>query len=256
MGRYRPYNLWLPNWDTTSGGIRVLYGLLGYLLSKGHEVVTNMPGNGFITVYPEIVHDNPLQGDRVVRYILATPGVMGMGGVPGPTEFDKSELMYVFSELYNTFNLPPKKVMFLPILNLELFKVTNTGKRTKKCKLVGKGTDLGLPETEGLFTLTRDFASDQQRLADYLNECEVMYSYDPNSAMFEIARLCGCRVCVIPSTYTKQEFGKYEPGMNGISWGVEQSVPLDAEGFRAHYCGMRSTFVTKFNQFVKETQDD
>lgn len=254
MTKYRPYNLWIPPFETTSGGIRVLYGLLGWLLAKGQEVVTNAKGPGFVTIYPEIVHGNPLEGDRVVRYILATPGVMGMGGVPGPTEFDDSEIKYVFSKLYNTLNVDKSHIMFLPILNLHIFKVTNKGKRTKKCKFVGKGLDLHLPQTEGLFEVTRPFAQDQQQLADYLNQCEVMYSYDNNSAMFEIARLCGCQVVIIPSIYSKEEFSKYEPGMDGIMWGLEEDCSFIPDEFRSHYISLVDTFQEKLERFIDETQ--
>lgn len=244
----------MPGWDTTSGGIRVLWGLMGWLLAKGQIVIPNAQGKDFITIYPEIVPGNPFNSDRVVRYILATPGVMGMNGQPGPTQFDDSEVKYVFSELYNTTGVDKKHILFLPILDLHTFKVTNEGKRTKRCKLVGKGIDQHLKETEGLFELTREFSQNQSQLADYLNECEVMYSYDANSAMFEIARLCGCRVTIIPSMYSRDEFSKYEPGMNGISWGVEENVPLEVCGFRQHYLALRSIFAKKMDDFIKDTQ--
>jgi O-antigen biosynthesis protein len=251
----KPYSIWTPDFEVTSGGIRVLYGLIGWLLAKGQIVIPNASGPEFITIYPEIVHGNPLGGQKVARYILATPGVMGMGDKPGPLEFDASESLWVFSQLYNTMGIDDDHIMFLPILDLHTFRITNTNKRTKSCKLVGKGQDLGLPQTEGLFDLNRQFSSNQQALADYLNECEVMYSYDPNSAMFEIARLCGCRVVVIPSRYTKEEFSKYEPGMNGISWGVEENVPLDAIEFRKHYQGLIKTFEERLEGFIHETQN-
>ena len=257
MTTYREYSIWVPPFNTTSGGIRVLYGLMGWLLAKGQVVFPNaerQTGN-FITIYPEIVHDNPFRAEKVVRYILATPGVMAMGGVPGPITFPPGEITYVFSKLYNTMGVDDDHIMFLPILNSHLFKVTNTGKRKQNCKLIGKGRDLHLPETEGLFDLTRDFSENQAQLADYLNECEILYSYDNNSAMFEIARLCGCRVVIIPSIYLKEEFSKYEPGMNGISYGIEENIALDVVEFRNHYLGMVKKFEERLDFFIDETQN-
>jgi hypothetical protein len=226
------------------------------LLAKGQiSFLNQFPQNkDFIAIYPEIVQGNPTEAERVVRYILNTPGLMTTGGVPGPTEFPPTDKLYVFSKIYNTVGADEDHLMFLPVLNLHLFKVTNKGKRTKKCKLIGKGKDLHLPETEGLFEVTRPFANDQGALADYLNECEVMYSYDNNSAMFEVARLCGCRVVIIPSIYTKEEFAKYEPGMNGISYGLEENTPLDAVEFRNHYLDMVQIFNDKIERFIDETQ--
>jgi O-antigen biosynthesis protein len=250
----KPYSVWTPNFEITSGGIRVLYGLMGWLLARGQVVVPNMPGSGFITIYPDVINGNPFQSDDVVWYLLNAPGVMGMGGVKGQTEFPDKSKVFIFSELYNTLGLDKEHIMFLPILDMRLFRVTNTGNRKHNCKFIGKGRDLHLPETEGLFLLDRPFAQDQVRLAEYLNECEVMYSYDNNSAMFEIARLCGCRVVIIPSIYKKEEFEKYEPGMNGISYGLNEDVELDAYEFRKHYINMRYDFEERLDYFIEETQ--
>lgn len=249
-----PYSIWTPPMEICSGGIRVLYGLIGWLLAKGQIVVPNAVGEDFITIYPDVINGNPFNSNNIVWYLLNAPGVMGMGGVKGQTEFNKKDKIYVFSEIYNTVGVDKNHVMFLPIIDLHTFKVTNYGKRSKKCKLIGKGRDLHLEETEGLFELTRQFSNDQAALAEFLNECEVMYSYDNNSAMFEIARLCGCRVVIIPSTYTKEEFSKYEPGLNGISYGLEENEPLDVVEFRNHYKNMVKVFEDKLEDFIYETQ--
>ena len=232
-----------------------MYALHGWLLAKGQiSFLNQFPKDDFIAIYPEIVRGNPTEARHVVRYILAKPGEMSSRGEPGPTVFPVSDKIYFFSELYNTMGADKNHIMFLPVLNLHLFKVTNTGKRQHNCKLIGKGSDLHLKETEGLFEVTREFANDQGALADYLNECEAMYSYDNHSAVFEIARLCGCRVVVIPNQYTKEEFAKYEPGMNGISYGIEENVPLDAVEFRNHYENMVKVFEERLDYFIEDTQ--
>ena len=255
----RAYNIVTPDFQITSGGIRVMYALHGWLLAKGQiSFINGMMGKDYISVYPEIYHGNPAESKHVVRYILNKPGVMHLRGTEyKPYEIDKNDKVWCFSELYNEdpFKVDKDHIMFLPMLDLHTFKVTNTKKRKGKCKLIGKGTDLHLPETEGLTEVTRPFANDQSALANYLNECEVMYSYDNNSAMFEIARLCGCRIVVIPSIYTKEEFSKYEPGMNGISYGLEENVELDAEMFRIHYMRLRKVFEIQLELFIEETQN-
>ena len=258
MASSRPYSVWCPDFDVTSGGIRVLYGLIGWLLTRGQIVIPNAQGPEFITIYPDVIKGNPFNSGRVVWYLLNAPGVMGMGGVKGETEFDPKHKIFVFSELYNTVGVDEQHIMFLPILDLHLFKVTNRGKRKHKCKSIGKGKDLHLKKTEGLFEVDRPFAKNQARLAEYLNECEVMYSYDNNSAMFEVARLCGCRVVIIPSIDTRDQFKKYEPGMNGIAYGIkedgEYGAKLDADYFRKWYLGLRSRFMDKLDYFIEETQ--
>lgn len=228
-----------------------MYGLYGWLLAKGQVAFLNQRIDGeCVAIYPEIVRDNPLEGTKVVRYLLNKPGAMALYGVQGPLDYPEDDLQVSFSKLYADTQL----TMFLPILDLHTFKVTNKGKREGKCVLVGKGQITQIPEIEGLPIINRDFAFNQQELADYLNECEVMYSYDPNSAMFEIARLCGCRVVIIPSKYTKEEFAKYEPGMNGVSWGTQERVLLDVDEFRDHYFGLIKTFETNLDKFIELTQ--
>lgn len=256
IGVSRPYTIVTPDFQITSGGIRVMWGLYGWLLSKGQQAYINgMQGDDFIAVYPEIYHDNPANSKHVVRYVLNTPGVMATNGVPGPVTFPKEDKIYVFSELYNDdLKVDKDHIMFLPILDLHTFKITNTGKRTKKCKLIGKGSDFHLPETEGLFELTREFSNNQQALADYLNECKVMYSYDPNSAMFEVARLCGCEVVIIPSIYKLEDYEKYEPGTNGISLINDRHNGFDAGEFRTHYKSLITEFDYKLDKFIAETQ--
>lgn len=231
-----------------------MFALRSWLETRGQIVFLNQYPQGnkdFIAIYPEIARGNLTGAKHIVRYILNKPGAMTSFGTPGPTEFDPEDKLYYFSRLYGGND---NNTMFLPVLNLNLFKVTNTGKRTKKCKLIGKGSDLHLKETEGLFEITREFSNDQGALADLLNECEILYSYDNNSAMFEISRLCGCRVVIIPSIYTKEEFSKYEPGMNGISYGLEENEPLDVETFRNHYKDMILTFEERLEAFIYETQ--
>lgn len=239
-----------------------MYGLYGWLLAKGQIAYINGVPEGstdFVAVYPEIYRGNPANADHVVRYLLNVPGVMGRKeyGSHDPLVLGKQDKVYTFSQLYNKpgqYHVDDDHIMFLPIIDTRLFKVTNTGKRTRKCKFIGKGSDFKLPETEGLFEVTRPFANDQAGLADYLNECEVMYSYDNNSAMFEIARLCGCRIVIIPSIYSREEFAKYEPGMNGISYGLKENVPLDAVEFRNHYKNMVKVFEERLEYFIDETQ--
>lgn len=258
-----PYSVWTPPPVAWSGGIKVLWALVDALKKKGQQVFVNaiIQDQDFIAVYPELANGNPLRGSTVVRWILSWPGF-----ISGSQEkFDKTDKIFVFSKIYNTpdLNVDDDHIMFLPAIDINIFHQTNFGKRTKRCKYVSKGVDLRLPELEGVEELHKEMAVDQQALADYLNECEVLYSYDPASAIFECARLCGCRVVIIPnkgykhSKYgkmTKEEFSLYEPGMNGISWGLEENVPLDADKFMNHYIEMMMEFDRKLDKFIEITQ--
>ena len=249
----KPYTIFLPDWDTTSGGIRVMWGLYGALLLKGQVVIPNAKIKDAIAIYPEIVNGNPLGADHVVRYILNDPGVMASMGVAGPTEFDETDKLYVFSEMFNSkIKADGKHKLFLPILDTFTFK-DHKKIRTKNAVFFGKGGDKGLHPPDCI-KIDRTIAQDQQGLADFFNECQVLYSYDPISAMGEIARLCGCKVTLLQDKYSKSQYREYEPGINGVSFGMDEDVPLESAGFRAHYSWMKREFLFRLNGFIEDTQ--
>ena len=235
-----------------------MYGLYGWLLAKGQIAYLNAQVDiPSIAIYPEIYHDNPAGSETVVRYILNKPGFMSSYGKQGPTTFNPHDKIYVFSKIYDTFNSFEDNIMFLPILNLNVFRDYGK-KRTKKCVFVGKGIDLDIPETKGLVRINRELALDQKNLADFLNECQIMYSYENPTAMVEIARLCGCKVVFLPdgclTKYTEEELKtKYEPGMEGVGWG--EPVKFDSDKFREHYKSLIDDFSIKLDKFIDETQN-
>lgn len=254
----RPYVLTAPQWETTSGGVRVMYGLYGWLLAKGQVAYMNQrPSEGdVIGIYPEIEVGNPANASTVVRYILNKPGLipalLSDGSLrQGPTEFDKNDILYYFSRLYGDGD-----VMFLPILDLHLFK-DQKKKRTRTAFFQGKGLnyDYKPVHPDNAFLIDRQFASDQAKLADFLNECHTLYCYDPVSAMTELARLCGVRVIMINPVYTKEQFSKYEPGMNGINWGKDEGIELDTHSFREKYKQLRRNFEMDLDSFIEHTQN-
>lgn len=80
----KPYLIRTPQFDPTSGGIRVMYGLYGWLLAKGEIAYLNakidIPSIG---IYPEIYHGNDMGAKTIVRYVLQTPGLMGTADQDG-----------------------------------------------------------------------------------------------------------------------------------------------------------------------------
>lgn len=255
----KPYILTSPDLvgeNTVSGGVRVMWGLMGWLLAKGQLAYMNRwPDGEKVAIYPEIQTGNPANAKTVVRYILNTPGVMGAiyadgRKIPGPTDFDKNDKIYVFSKIYDVFGVEESHVLFLPIANLHVFK-DQKKQRTKTCYLIGKGKNLR-QHPEDSIELTRAFAFDQQALADVLNECTTLYCYDRLSAMMELARLCGCTVMYY-GDYLEYDLIKYEPGMNGIGM-FGHKKHLDVEGFRDHYIDMVRVFSERLDQFIEDTQ--
>jgi len=256
--KYSPYSIWTPEFDPLSGGIRVMWALQGYLLAKGQIALTNVKyPQDFVAIYPEIVHGNPLEAKKIVRYILNKPGVMASYGVTGPTVFEKTDEIYVFSKIYDTFGVDDDHLMFLPVLNLHIFKDYKRA-RFSTCYFVGKGKDMGVHPKSSI-KIDRTNSSDQGELADLLNTCSVMYTYENPTAMNEIARLCGCRVVYLAEgaslQYSRKELTElYEPGMDGVSFGQEEEIELDVKAFRDKYKGLIATFEKTLDRFITRTQ--
>lgn len=252
MSRYKPYSLACPPYEVTSGGIRVMYALQSWLEIKGQIALMNTTFDvPFVGIYPEIYHGNDLGASRVVRYLLNKPGVMAGYGIPGPTQFDPTDDIYVFSKIYDTFGVDSDHLLFCPVINLHVFKDYKR-KRTKTCYLVGKGTNANQHPKDSI-ELTRFFSNDQGSLADLLNECSVIYGYDPLSAMYDIARLCGCEVRYLGDR-SREELAEYELGIEGIDFG--SGTALNSDSFRDMYLKLREDFSTKIDTFIESTQHD
>lgn len=256
----KAYSIYSPPFETTSGGIRVMYGLYGWLLAKGEIAFLNAKFDNpdqCVAIYPEIARDNPIGASTVVRYILQTPGIMSSYGVPSPTTQEykndpiyKKDKFYIFSKIYDTFGVDDDHIMFLPIINTKVFKVTSN-KRHKTAYLVGKGVNQHCHPSSAI-EITREYAQNQQALADLLNHCHTLYVYDRLSAIMEIARLCGSKVKYY-GEMPLSELEKYEPGMNGLGYmGEERSLVISE--FRDHYLGLRETFEKKLDLLIEETQ--
>lgn len=229
-----------------------MYALRSWLEIKGQIALMNTTYDvPFVGIYPEIYHGNDMGATTVVRYILNTPGVMAGYGIPGPTTFDKTDKIYVFSKLYDTFGVDDNHLMFLPVINLYVFKDLHQ-KRTKTCYLVGKGVNTNEHPRDSV-ELTRMFANNQGALAELLNECHTFYCYDPVSAMMDIARLCGCQVRYLGGK-TRAELKKYEPGIEGLDFGY--GTTFSSRAFRDRYLQMRKDFEVKLEKFIEDTQHD
>ena len=253
----KPYLIRTPPYDQTSGGIKVMWGLYGWLLAKGLPAFVNTTINvPSIGIYPEIYHGNDMFATKVIRYILQKPGMMAIPdefGVPrtGPTAFDPKDEIYVFSRIYDEWNVDDDHILFLPIIDLHTFKDLG-GKRTKKAFYVGKGVNWGNHPKDAI-EITRYTAQNQAELAEILNECEVLYVYDRVSAIMEVSRLCHCPV-VYYGDLSKEQLSLYEPGLNGITYKDERKVKLDGNEFRNHYKNLIQEFERKLDIFIEETQ--
>lgn len=254
----KPYLLRTPPYDPTSGGIKVMYGLYGWLLAKGQPAFLNtsidVPAVG---IYPEIYRGNDMGARKVIRYILQKPGMMGTSDEfgtfsTGPNTFHPDDELYIFSKVYDEWDTPNDHILFLPVIDLHVFKDQNK-KRDKIAFYVGKGINLGKHPKEAI-EITKQSTADQQALADKLNECQTLYVYDRLSAIMEVARLCGVNVVYL-GDMPKEQLALYEPGMNGITYGDEEINELWGLSFRATYEKLIRDFEDKLEMFIDHTQE-
>jgi hypothetical protein len=252
----RVYLLRTPDFQINSGGIRVMWGLYGYLLAKGQEVYVNAKiDKPSIGIYPEIYHGNDMESKKVIRYVLQKPGLAGtdIDGkfTLGPNEFDNNDEIYCFSRVYDQWNLPDDHILFLPIIDLHTFKDLGK-KRTKTAFYCARGVNL-YKHPKDAIEITREMALDPKALAELLNECQTLYVYDEITAMLEVARLCGCKIEYWGTT-PLDTLMKYETGMNGL--GYRESKELDTKAFLEHYVNLKKEFEIKLDIFIDKTQHD
>lgn len=194
-------------------------------------------------IYPEIISGNPWKAPRVVRYVLNNPGKLG-----GDTVYDPAEIVYVFHELFNDVGVPPERIMFLPTIELDIYRDRHEP-RSRALYYVGKGQktrDLDAVE------LTNDMKRDRHELADLLNRASVLYTFDNVTAMIRIALLCGCPVVVIPSgDYSRETFDEML-AQPGVGWD-EIPSPFDSDVVRDEELAYYQAFRGRLQDFIRVT---
>lgn len=276
----RPYIIWCPDYVATSGGIKVLQRLWYELKMKGQEVYTNariqnpawatewFPEDHLrviaqekdaISVYPEITFGNPFNSRTVVRYVLNRPGFLS-----GPKEYPPSDLVFPFSMVFNQFGLDSSYVLFLPVIETDIFFDKKYPARPNKMVYVGKGFRLGMsskhPITDGLMELTPAIANNSALVAEWLNKCSVLYCYDNITAITEISRLCGCPVVIFPNgEFTREKYSEHEMGWDGLAWGLEEQEraisSMNSDDFMVRYLKLKETFLENLDLFIERTQN-
>lgn len=202
--RGRRYVIVAPPYEHTSAGIRVLYDLQKWLVCAGYDAMVctwfaGYPVAGFaddIVIYPEVAPGNLLQAQRVVRYIMNTPGKLGFG-----------EKTYAPDELlvaYNRQLAPYADGLVLQVPSTEAFFHDRSTGRDKDAVYVGKGSNLAR-HPEHCIEITKAFPPTRTALADFLRTVDTLYTYDNFSMIVYEAKLCGCKLAFINAS------GEVEP---------------------------------------------
>lgn len=235
-----PYAIWSPPYSHNSGGLRALRVLGEELRARGHEATVGQePELGAISVYPEIVDDNPHNASRIVRWLLQSKRVPADG------------LTYAWAT-----GMGDWPVLTVDIIEPDLF-YPRTGPRSGIGVWIHKGvTDHSLIP-DGAQRISHGWPATRGELADLLGSLDYLLSFDAFSALNAEATLCGTPVVILDRSVDAVQLTRSAGWPSaGIAWHMDdledarRTVP-DAV---AHYTQLRGQFAASIDQFIADTQ--
>lgn len=192
-----------------------------FLLPIANEAVD--PRNN-IVIYPEVVTNNFLSSQYVVRWLLHKPNYFNNA----PLEWEENDFIASYSPECKK-NYP--NAFDLCVLELweSKLKYSKTTERCGTCYTLRKSYDkikrnelgeLELPYS-GVEIPYSGYSLDY--LLILFSNKEVFYSYDSKTALSLFAAMCGCVSIVIPNdNVSKEEWHEFNPLFKyGIAYGVE-----------------------------------
>lgn len=218
-----PFYIFAPDYRHSSGGIRVLHYFCHLLNELGEEAyIVNarkvspelrtpqltferfeehfLSGRTPVTVYPEVVSNNPFDTPLIARWLLNIPGRLGK-----PISFEDKDLIFY----YEPWCLPEKlSGEFLHVDPLDHITFSNDNnpddnERTLECYYAHKYLFAGssiLEEHQSLTSLGQDIKRTPEEIASIFRKAKVLYCYEPSGIINE-AQACGCPVLLMRSAY-------------------------------------------------------
>jgi hypothetical protein len=265
IGTVPRYVIYTPTYENTSGGAMVMHRLCHTLNQLGEKaVVCGMPSFVWggrlqrfrdrffpkpfatnpdfqtpvikwwqvratdIVMYPELVADNPLRAQNVVRWLLNKPSywksnkILSKAGtiIAGPTD-----LFFKYDDRCEEPELTGGKAESLFLFSLNrLYCQTNFGARNGTCYMVRKGSNK--PLTHDLEDSLKIDDLSHEEIKKIFNEREIFYAYDELSSYSQFAAICGCISVVVPGLFKDQaEFmASYPLSRFGVAYG-EENIP-------------------------------
>jgi len=175
--------IFTPTYRGSSAGVRFLYALQKHLILAGEECITMDFKAPFlieqddIVIYPEIIVDNPLKANKVVRWVLAPPP---------PNRWKSSDLIIAFHPEYIS-----EYDLHIQFDTIEPFFKDKKIERTLDCFYVGKGSYTNYPELDNALEITYQWPKFRRTLAHLFNKAETFYLFDEMSIISFEAQRCG-----------------------------------------------------------------
>ncbi len=235
-----------PPYKDRIGGIIVLHKLVSVLNEVGHEAyLTTIPQffkekqftfnprfktpfsqdfnpENDIIVYPEITNGNPLNGKKVVRYILNNnhkDNRKNKIATWGKNDY----WLYFTKHFYDNH----KEENYLHIIEtkLGLFKDYGFNRNQEACfnygKQIHQKETLNQIHPKNSPEINRSWSDED--LVRIFNTSKRFYSYDYKTYLNALAALCGCESIIVPHPETTREevIEKLPGNKYGVSWGVD-----------------------------------
>lgn len=238
----RPYVIWTPPWDHKVGGIRALYRLAEELADRGQTVTIS---NGqhvdpdAITVYPEIVQDNPLGATCIVRWLLNKAHVPDDG-----LAFDWQDTG------------SGRPLLTLDILDHDLL-ARREGPRSGVALVVRKGIADPALIPSGAIEITRTWPANRADTVTLLANSEYLVSFDEFTLLNLEAMLLGTPVLLYPSgRWSRAEIEAQGWTRHGIAWSLDEldEAREATEGAWDWYRDEAAQYAQRVDAFVEETQ--
>lgn len=212
-----------PNFTHRSAGVRALFRLCHHLNCTGYpSAVIPIPGKSIddyspwnvfgykgeidnaVVIYPEIISGNPYDAEKVVRWVLNEPGLLG-----GEKYYADNEIVFVYDpqkiNIANTAIKTPiglERVLWVGVVDPSVIYPDDKVEKTIDCSFYNKGhylsTQFPLDPSLGVKRI-KDITPDADSLGNVLRQTRTLYSYDHYSNILREAVICGCEVRVIDS---------------------------------------------------------
>lgn len=262
-----PYFIISPSYTFKSSGVRTLHLLCHALNESGQKaflvpddttgyavnphlntpLISDYPeyqnfysNNYFnpIFIYHNLIKGNPLQGSKIVRYLLAPAGAYN-----GVTTFSDTD------NIWGALPSIAENVLRLPVSDTSIF-YDDGRPRSGSCFYSHKYDRITknklLPITEN----SKRAEGTLHEVAEILRSSEVCYLYEISSIMTEAA-LCGCPVVLVSSP--QLEYIDPACMMGNVTW--DDGVIVKQTGnFLREYRDIVHDFPSQLDNFIKKTQ--
>lgn len=173
-----------------------------------------------ITIYPEIISGNPIQGRNVVRWLLHHPGFFTGAVSYGTNEYFIRYHNWV--KKIDTINSKmSEKVLYITHFPFEIYNKDNQSNNrsgTAYCIRKGAGRRI-IHNTEDSILID---GKTHEEIAKIFKSVKQFISYDTETAYINFAALCGCESIVIPKEGVSID--EWRPSIEdryGIAYGFE-----------------------------------